>query len=33
VRRGGGREHLSVAVKLAAVGGAPSAQASSHQQQ
>ena len=33
VRRGGGREQLSVAVKLAAFGGATPALASSHQQQ
>jgi transglutaminase-like putative cysteine protease len=33
VRRGGGREQLSVAVKLAAVGGAPSSQGGGHQQQ
>ncbi len=33
VRRGGGREQLSVAVKLAAFGAAPVAQAGSHQQQ
>jgi transglutaminase-like putative cysteine protease len=33
VRRGGGREQLSVAVKLAEFGAAPAAQAVSHQQQ
>jgi transglutaminase-like putative cysteine protease len=33
VRRGGGREKLSVAVKLAAFGGATPAPAGSHQQQ
>lgn len=33
VRRGGGREHLSVAVRLAPIAGAAAAQAGSHQQQ
>ena len=33
VRRGGGREQLSVAVKLAALGAATTAQNGSHQQQ
>ena len=33
VRRGGGREQLSVAVKLAALGTATTAQNGSHQQQ
>jgi transglutaminase-like putative cysteine protease len=33
VRRGGGREKLSVVVNLAAIAGAPAAQAGSHQQQ
>jgi transglutaminase-like putative cysteine protease len=33
VRRGGGREQLSVLVNLAAIAGAPAAQAGSHQQQ
>jgi len=33
VRRGGGREELSVAVKLAAIGGTTASQAGAHQQQ
>jgi transglutaminase-like putative cysteine protease len=33
VRRGGGREHLTVAVKLAAMGGGAAAPAGVHLQQ